>query len=118
MRLKTLFDWEQEIFYMHHPINRIIHNIVFVIPVVEHWLEIEKTTIKDKLEENHGVVIRKGGNIGIAHKKVKVHIDSEIGNLLSQLCQLLFRMTTKDLLYAPSHRQDNTYHDFRNTIVI
>ena len=28
-------------FYMHHPTNRIAHTMVFVTPVVEHWLERE-----------------------------------------------------------------------------
>ena len=28
----------QQIFYMHHPTNKIVHIIVFVTPVVEHWL--------------------------------------------------------------------------------
>ena len=26
-------------FYMHHPIDRVIHTTAFVTPVVEHWLE-------------------------------------------------------------------------------
>ena len=33
---------------------------------------------------------------------IKKHIDNEIGNLLLPI--------TSYLLYAPSHRQDNTYH--------
>ena len=28
-------------FYMHHPIDRIVHTTAFVNPVVEHWLERE-----------------------------------------------------------------------------
>ena len=28
-------------FYMHHPTDRIAHTTVFVIPVVENWLECE-----------------------------------------------------------------------------
>ena len=30
---------QQGIFYMHHPTDRITHTTVFVIPVMEHWLE-------------------------------------------------------------------------------
>ena len=28
-------------FYMHHPTDCIVHTMVFVIPVMEHWLEQE-----------------------------------------------------------------------------
>ena len=30
-------------FYMHHPIDRIVHTTAFVTPVVEHWLERENS---------------------------------------------------------------------------
>ena len=39
---------------------------------------------------------------------VKDHSDSEKGNLL--LIGYSYRLTARVLLYAPSHRQDNTYH--------
>ena len=39
--MPTLFDWQQELFYMHHPTDRIEHTMAFVTPVVEHWLERE-----------------------------------------------------------------------------
>ena len=29
----------KELFYMHHPTDRIIHTTAFATPVVEHWLE-------------------------------------------------------------------------------
>ena len=35
----TLFDYQQEFFYMHHPTDRLTHTMAFVTPVVEHWLE-------------------------------------------------------------------------------
>ena len=37
----TLSDWQQRFFYMHHPTERAIHIMIFVTPVVEHWLERE-----------------------------------------------------------------------------
>ena len=40
---------------------------------------------------------------------VKDHSDSERGNPLS-LHGLLFGLAARVLLYASSHRQDNTYH--------
>ena len=45
---------------------------------------------------------------GVIHM-VKDHSDSEKGNPLPPH-RLLFRLTARVLLYAPSHRQDNTYH--------
>ena len=40
---------------------------------------------------------------------IKDHSDSEKGNPLPPH-RLLYRLTPRVLLYAPSHRQDNTYH--------
>ena len=40
---------------------------------------------------------------------VKDHSDSEKGNPLPPH-RLLYRLTARVLLYAPSHRQDSTYH--------
>ena len=40
---------------------------------------------------------------------VKDHSDSERGNLLPPH-GILFSINSKGLLYAPSHRQDSTYH--------
>ena len=37
----TLFDNQLGFFYMHHPTKRMVHTTVFVIPVVEDWLERE-----------------------------------------------------------------------------
>ena len=45
---------------------------------------------------------------GIRHM-VKDHSDSEKGNPLLPH-RLLFPINSKDFLYAPSHRQDSTYH--------
>ena len=45
---------------------------------------------------------------GVEHM-VKDHSDSERGNLLPPH-RLLFPINSKVPLYAPSHRQDNTYH--------
>ena len=41
---------------------------------------------------------------------VKDHSDSERGNPLP-LHGLLFSINSMGFLYAPSHRQDSTYHD-------
>ena len=45
---------------------------------------------------------------GVGHM-VKDHLDSERGNPLPPH-GLLFTITARVLLYASSHRQDNTYH--------
>ena len=46
---------------------------------------------------------------GVIHM-VKDHSDSEKGNPLPPHRLLLSINTARVLLYAPSHRQDNTYH--------
>ena len=45
----------------------------------------------------------------MASDMVKDHSDSEKGNPLPPY-RPLFRLTARVLLYAPSHRQDSTYH--------
>ena len=45
---------------------------------------------------------------GIEHKD---HSDSERRNLLLPLHGLLFLISSKGFLYAPSHRHDSTYHN-------
>ena len=45
---------------------------------------------------------------------VKDHSDRERGNPLPPH-GLLFPINSKGILYAPSHRQDNTYHGLRYT---
>ena len=45
---------------------------------------------------------------GIRHM-VKDHSDSEKGNSCRHIVYS-YRLTARVLLYAPSHRQDNTYH--------
>ena len=37
----TLFDQQERIFYMLHPTYRIAHTMVFVNPVMKHWLDRE-----------------------------------------------------------------------------
>ena len=46
----------------------------------------------------------------MASDMVKDHSDSEKGNPLPPH-RLLFRLTARVLLYAPSHRQDSTYQE-------
>ena len=46
---------------------------------------------------------------GITHM-VKDHSDSERGNLLLHYMGYSFQLTSSVLLYAPSHKQDSTYH--------
>ena len=39
----TLSDYQQGVYYMHHPTDKITHTTVYVTPVLEHWLEWEIT---------------------------------------------------------------------------
>ena len=43
---------------------------------------------------------------------VSDYFDNERGNLLPPHMSYSFRLAVRDLLYAPSHRQDSTYHGF------
>ena len=72
---------------MHHPTDWITHTTAFVTPVVEHWLEREIA---------QWIWLR---TILIVRKETRC---SHIG--------YYYRLTARVLLYAPSHRQDNTYH--------
>ena len=78
-----------------------------------YWVRISK----------HAPTGRKEGNIlfndalntfylrlyGVGHM-VKDHSDSERGTRCRHICYS-FRLATRVILYASSHRQDNTYHD-------
>ena len=37
----SLSDYQQGIFYVYHPTDRIVHTTAFVTPVVEYWMEWE-----------------------------------------------------------------------------
>ena len=122
---------------MHHPTDRIAHTTTFVTPVVEHWLEWEiaqwvhhegsiwrpispwASTLTMELQlallveremfylTTHSTHFIYGymasdlwlRTILIVRKETRCrHID------------YIYRLTARVLLYAPSHRQDNTYH--------
>ena len=38
----TLSEQQQRLFYMHHETGRLAHTMIFVTPVVEHWLKRER----------------------------------------------------------------------------
>ena len=71
----------------------------------------------------HFLTLRKKGNVlfndalkrfylrlyCVGHK-IKDHLDSKRGNPLPPLHELLFPISSKGTFYAPSHRQDSTYH--------
>ena len=98
---------------MHYPTVNTAHTIAFGTPVMEYWMEREIA----QWVHHEG---RKEGNVlfndtlntfylrlyGVRHM-VKDHSDSEKGNPLPPH-RLLF--PARFLLYAPSHRQDSTYH--------
>ena len=54
------------------------------------------------------MLVRKKRVYGVTHL-LKDHSDSERGNPLPPH-RLLFPISSKGFLYAPSHRQDSTYH--------
>ena len=105
---------------MHHPTDRIAHTTAFFTPVVEHWLEREIAQwvhpMKDRSDDpsHHERTFLPRSYISLlrlygVRYMVKDHSDSEKGNPLPPH-RLLYRLTARVLLYAPFHRQDNTYH--------
>ena len=109
---------------MHHPTDRIAHTTAFVTPVVEHWLEWEIAQWV-----HHEGSIRWPIAPLPPHKKTTKNnnqIPPPIKNMASDIwlrtipivrketrCRHIgysFRLTARVLLYAPSHRQDSTYH--------
>ena len=105
---------------MHHPTDRITHTTAFVTPVVEHWLEREIAQwvhpMKDRSDDpshhertlylwatsrSHSYMVSDIWlrTILIVRKETRCH---HIG--------YSYQLTARVLLYAPSHRQDNTYH--------
>ena len=115
---------KQGFFYMHHPTDRIVYTMGFVTPVMEHWLEREIAQwVHHEQMLYHRATShsnRKEGNVlfdilntfylrlyGIRHV-VKNHSARE-----ESRCHHIgysFRLAARVLLYASSHRQDNTYH--------
>ena len=80
------------------------------------WMEDRRD---DRMERKGNVLFNDALNTfylrlyGVRHM-VKDHSDSEKGNPLPPH-RLLFPITARVLLYAPSHRQDSTYHGFYYT---
>ena len=123
---------------MHNPTDRITHTMAFVTPVMEHWLEWEiaqwvhhegstgcwKTSLCNGHQTDSCLCyIRKEGNVlfndalntfylrsyGVRHM-VKDHSVS-IEETCYRHMGYSFRLAARVLLYASSHRQDNTYHN-------
>ena len=78
------FDYQQGFFCMHNPTDRIAHTMAFVSPVVEHWLEQERSqwvkswgidptthrtiSIRSTTELHHSPDLEKG------KKKIRKHV--------------------------------------------
>ena len=107
------------------PTDKIAHTTVFVTPVVDHWLE--RDVKRNKLS---GMCYPVCGKIHIKREMFYLTTHSThfiYGYMASDIwlrtilivrketrCRHIgysFWLTARVLLYAPSHRQDNTYHD-------
>ena len=92
-----LSDEQQGFFYMYHPRDRIAHTTAFVTPVVEHWLEREIPQWVHLINITSSLAMVK--NYSLVREETRCcHIGYS------------FHLTARVLLYASSHRQDNTYH--------
>ena len=119
---------------MHHPTDRIAHTTAFVTPVVEHWLEREIAQwvhhMKDRSDDpshNERTPLPRKREREREMFYLTTHSTHFIyGYMASDLwlrtilivrketrCRHIgysYRLTARVLLYAPSHRQDSTYH--------
>ena len=118
---------------MHHPRDRITHTTAFVTPVGEHWLEreiaqwvhyermldhgptprsIRRRRRREREREHfyltthstHFIYGYMASNIWLRTILI-VRNETRCGHICYS-----YRLTARLLLYAPSHRQDNTYH--------
>ena len=123
----TLFDQQQGIFYMHHPTERIAHTTAFFTPVVEHWLEREiapwatsrslpqRVKISDCVgrEREMFYLTTHSTHFIYGYMASDIWLRTILIVRKETRCRHIgysYRLTARVLLYAPSHRQDNTYH--------
>ena len=112
---------------MHHPTYRITHTTAFVTPVVEHWLERENIPTSGVLKTTYVVlhIVTRERERELfyltTHSTHFIHgymaSDIWLRTILivrkETRCRHIgysYQLTARVLLYAPSHRQDNTYH--------
>ena len=95
-------------FYML-PYVRGAHTIAFVIPVVEHWLGHEQEGRKEMfylmMHSTHFIYCYMASDIIWLRTILIVRKETRCRHI-----GYSFRLTARVLLYAPSHRQDSTYH--------
>ena len=97
---------------MHHPTDRTAHTTAFVTPVMEHWLEWEIAQWV-----HHEGLIRRPIAPWANACTTELHLapmfrEVHLLTFESRCCHIgySFWWTARILLYAPSHRQDSTYH--------
>ena len=125
---------------MHHPTDRIAHTTSFVTPVMEHWLEWEivqcvhnEGSIQWPVAPWANALTMELHFIPILHRKEgKILVNDVLTHLISntvvwgmwlRAIQIIreeihschftgysFQLAARDILYAPFHRWDITYH--------
>ena len=106
---------------MHHHTDRITHTTAFVTPVVKHWLEREIAHwvhhMKDRSDDPSHI---ERTPLPRSYTSLPGYMASDIWRRTTQIareetrCRHMgcsFRLAARALLYAPSHIQENTYHD-------
>ena len=71
------FHWQQGICYMHCPIDRIIHTMIFGIPIVGHWLEWEKSAVLSLLMRFNTVISSTSSKHWLSYL-LKNHVNNKI----------------------------------------
>ena len=116
---------------MHHPTDTITHSTAFVTPVVEHWLEREiakwvhsmkyrsddpshhEQTLLPWREREMFYLTTRSTHFIYGYMASDIWLRTILTMRKETRCCHIgysYRLTARVLLYAPSHRQDNTYH--------
>ena len=119
---------------MHHTTDRITHTTAFVTPVVEHWLEREiaqwvhhmkdrsddpshneRTPLPRKREREREMfyLTTHSTHFIYGYMASDIWLRTILIVIKETRCRHIgysYRLAARVLLYAPYHRQDNTYH--------
>ena len=115
--------------YMPHPTDRITHTTAVYPPIMEHWLEREmgspwridpmthrgtdKVMVRLEREREMFYLTTHSTHFINGYMASDIWLRTILIVRKETRCRNIgysYRLTARVLLYAPSHRQDNTYH--------
>ena len=104
--------------YVHHPTDRIKHTTAFVTPVVKHWPEREIAQwvhlMKDRSDDplHNELMLLPRSYISPLFRKCTYRTTQTAREetRCHHFMDYSFHLVARNVLYAPSHIQDSTYH--------